>query len=90
MYEIKMTTKFKKDYKLAMKRGYNSKLLSEVIELIASGKLLPERYKDHNLTGNWKDFRECHVTPDCLLIYKLDNELLVLTLTRTGTHSDLF
>ena len=90
MYEIKMTTKFKKDYKLAMKRGYNSKLLSEVIDLIASGKLLPERYKDHNLTGNWKDFRECHVTPDWLLIYKLDNEILVLTLTRTGTHSDLF
>lgn len=90
MYEIKMTNKFKKDYKLAIKRGYNSKLLSEVITLVSSGKVLPEKYKDHNLTGNWKDFRECHITPDWLLIYKLENDILLLTLTRTGTHSDLF
>lgn len=90
MYNIKPTSRFKKDLKLLAKRGYNIDLLSNVIKLIATGNPLPARYRDHELKGNWIGHRECHVTPDWLLIYKLDNDIIVLTLTRSGTHSDLF
>lgn len=89
-YEVKTTSQFKKDYKLAMKRNLNTGLLKEIVELLANGKELPEKYRDHNLTGNWKGHRECHIQPDWLLIYKIENDILVLTLARTGTHSDLF
>ena len=92
-YKVKWTTRFKKDYKLAMKRGYNIDLLDNVIRLIAKGdqqqKLIDE-YNDHELSGDWKDHRELHVLPDWLLIYYLEDDVLVLTLSRTGTHSDLF
>jgi mRNA interferase YafQ len=90
MYQVKMTSKFKKDYKLAMKRGYNQSLLKTVITQLAAGEQMSEQYRDHTLSGNWSGYRECHVTPDWLLIYKLERDILVLTLTRTGTHSDLF
>ena len=89
-YEVKTTSQFKKDYKLAMKRNLNTGLLKEIVELLANGKELPEKYRDHNLTGNWKGHRECHIQSDWLLIYKIENDVLVLTLARTGTHSDLF
>lgn len=89
-YEVKTTSQFKKDYKLAMKRNLNTGLLKEIVELLANGKELPEKYRDHNLTGNWKGHRKCHIQPDWLLIYKIENDVLVLTLARTGTHSDLF
>ena len=92
-YRIKWSARFKKDYKLAMKRGYNIDLLDEVIRLIAKGnqqKKLIEDYGDHELGGDWKGHRELHVLPDWLLIYYLENDVLVLTLSRTGTHSDLF
>lgn len=92
-YKIKWSTKFKKDYKLAIKRGYDIDLLDEVIRLIAKGdqqKKLIEEYSDHELGGDWKGHRELHVLPDWLLIYYLMDDLLVLTLSRTGTHSDLF
>ena len=89
-YKVKTTSQFKKDYKLAMKRNLNTGLLKEIVELLANGKELPEKYRDHNLTGNWKGHRECHIQPDWLLIYKIENDVLVLTLARTGTHSDLF
>lgn len=92
-YKVKWTTRFKKDYKLAMKRGYNIDLLDNVIRLIAKGdqqqKLIDE-YNDHELCGDWKGHRELHVLPDWLLIYYLEDDVLVLTLSRTGTHSDLF
>lgn len=65
-------------------------LLSEVLNILASGKQLPAKYKDHNLIGNFKGCRECHITLDWLLIYEISNDELVLYLTRTGTHSDLF
>lgn len=89
-YDIKTTGRFKKDLKLALKRGYNISLLQTVVDLLCSGIPLPEQNKDHDLTGKWVNYRECHITPDWLLIYKIEQDILTLTLTRTGTHSDLF
>lgn len=90
MYAIKPTTKFQKDLKRIQKRGYDIALLTEVIKLLAAGEALPEKNKDHTLTGNFAGCRECHITPDWLLIYEIADEELILYLTRTGTHSDLF
>ena len=89
LYEIKQTAQFKKDYKLAKKRGQQLNLLKDIVLLLADGKALPLKNRDHALTGNWAGFRECHITPDWLLIYKIEANILVLTLTRIGTHSDL-
>lgn len=89
-YQIEMSNRFKRDYKLAQKRGYDISLLKEVVSILASGEQLPEKYYDHPLSGNYKGCRECHILPDWLLIYRVEKELLVLGLTRTGTHSDLF
>lgn len=89
-YEIKNTTQFKKDYKLAKRRGLNLNLLKQIITKIANGETLEEKYRDHALSGNWNGHRECHIQPDWLLVYRIDENVLVLTLTRTGTHSDLF
>ena len=88
-YVVKATSQFKKDYKLAMKRGLKISLLDEVIALLAKGEELPEKYRDHALIGNWLGHRECHILPDWLLIYRIENDVLVLTLSRTGSHSDL-
>lgn len=90
MYTIKPSGRFKKDLKAIAKRGYDINLLTNVIKHLAAGSPLPEKNKDHALTGNWVNYRECHITPDWLLIYKVEDDILVLTLTRTGTHSDLF
>ena len=89
-YVVKFTTQFRKDYKLAMKRGLKIELLKRVIMLLAVGQSLPEKNKDHALTGNWVGHRECHILPDWLLVYRIEDDVLVLTLTRTGTYSDLF
>ena len=89
-YIVKTTTQFKNDFKLAKKRGLKMELLREVITVLAMGETLPENNKDHALTGNWIGHRECHILPNWLLVYRLEDEVLVLTLTRTGTHSDLF
>ena len=89
-YEIKNTTQFKKDYKLAKKRGLNIKLLKEVVSKLANGEQLEVKYKDHMLSGNWSGHRECHIQSDWLLIYYIEDDELVLTLFRTGTHSDKF
>ena len=89
-YTVKPTSQFKKDFKLALKRGLKIELLEEVITTIAMGEQLAEKHKDHALTGNWVGHRECHVLADWLLIYRIENEVLVLTLSRTGTRSDLF
>lgn len=72
------------------KRGYAMQRLDDIIELLAEGSALPQEYKDHALIGNWKGHRECHIDPDWLLVYYIDDNILVLTLTATGTHSDLF
>lgn len=90
MYKIVTTGKFKRDLKLAKKRGYNLSLLSVVVDMLAAGEPLPEKYKDHTLFGNYVGCRECHITPDWLLIYEVEEDELILYLTRTGTHSDLF
>ena len=89
-YTVKTTSQFKKDFKLAMKRGLNIDLLETVIATLALGEPLPDKNKDHALTGNWIGHRECHILPDWLLIYRIEDDVLVLTLARTGTHSDLF
>lgn len=87
---VKPTTQFRKDYKLAMKRGLKIALLEEVVEYLAMGEPLPEKNRDHALTGDWVGHRECHIQPDWLLIYRIEGDVLVLTLSRTGSHSDLF
>ena len=89
-YTVKTTSQFKKDFKLAMKRGLNIDLLEIVIATLALGEPLPDKNKDHALTGNWSGHRECHILPDWLLIYRIEEEVLRLTLARSGTHSDLF
>ncbi|WP_050697555.1 type II toxin-antitoxin system YafQ family toxin [Anaeromassilibacillus senegalensis] len=89
-YEIESTGRFKKDLKTILKRGYNMELLQKIIDLLCMGESLPEKCKDHALSGNWANYRECHVAPDWLLIYKIEEDILILTLTRTGSHSDLF
>lgn len=89
-FTVKVTSQFKKDYKLAMKRGLKISLLKEIIADLANGNPLPDKNRDHPLTGNWVGHRECHILPDWLLIYRIEDEVLVLTLVRTGSHSDLF
>jgi len=90
MLNIVPSNQFKKDLKLAKKRGLDLGLLTSVIDTLASQKPLDVKYHDHNLSGNYRSFRECHIEPDWLLVYRYDNDVLVLTLSRTGTHSDLF
>ena len=89
-YDVQFTNQFKKDLKLAKKQHKNLDKLFEVIETLANGDTLEAKYKDHNLTGNYKGTRECHIEPDWLLIYEIYNDILVLMLTRLGSHSELF
>lgn len=90
MLEIVPSNQFKKDLKLAKKRGYKIEHLRDVVNTLAREQKLDEKYRDHGLTGNYKGFRECHVEPDWLLIYRISQDALELFLFRTGTHSDLF
>ncbi len=89
-YEIVPSNQFRKDLKIAAKRGYDLNKIKNIIERLANGEMLEAKYRDHLLTGDYGGFRECHIQPDWLLIYQMDNGRLVLFLTRTGTHSDLF
>lgn len=90
MLTIKYQTAFKKDYKRIKKRGYDVTKLAEVVDMLTSGQELPAKYKDHRLSGDYEGCRECHITPDWLLVYEVMEDELLLYLTRTGTHSDLF
>lgn len=90
MLKIVPSNQFKKDLKLAQKRGYKIEHLRSVVNTLASGQKLDEKYRDHALTGNYNGFRECHVEPDWFLIYRINQNELELFLFRTGTHSDLF
>lgn len=90
MLNIVSSTKFKKDLKRTAKRGYNIDFLEEVVTMLANEEELPAKYHDHQLTGSYEGFRECHIQPDWLLIYRVDGEDLMLFLSRTGSHSDLF
>lgn len=89
-YEVKFTTQFKRDLKLAKRQGKNIDKLFEVINTIAEDKELSPKYRDHNLSGEYAGCRECHVEPDWLLIYEVMDNVLVLMLYRAGTHSELF
>lgn len=89
-YNLKPTTSFKKDVKQCKKRGYNLDLLKDVLKLLEEGKKLPDKYHDHPLQGNFSGCRECHILPDWLLIYEYSGKDLIIYLTRTGSHSDLF
>lgn len=89
-YEIAFTNQFKKDLKLARKQGKDEEKLFEVIEKLANDIALDEKQKDHALVGNYVGCRECHVTPDWLLVYKKQENILVLLLYRLGSHSELF
>lgn len=88
--DIVWTTQFKKDYKLALKRSLDIELLDDIIRALSRGETLPEKNRDHALSGDWVGHRECHILPDWLLVYRIEDNVLVLTLIRTGTHSDLF
>ncbi len=90
MLKIRYSSRFKKDYKAIVKRGYDIILLEEVLNLLVQENVLPQKYLDHPLLGDYAGHRECHLTPDWLLIYKIEKEIMTLSLTRTGTHSDLF
>ncbi len=90
MYKIVASNQFRKDLKLAKKRGLDFSMLNSVISTLAEGKKLDEKYRDHSLTGEYHGFRECHIEPDWLLLYRIDGKDLELFLFRTGSHSDLF
>lgn len=89
-YAVKTTTQFKRDYRLAMKRGLDITLLDDIIAKLAIDTPLPAKHKDHALKGRWKGRRECHVLPDWLLVYQKTETTLVLDLFRAGTHQDIF
>lgn len=89
-YSLILSGKFKKSLKLARKRGLNIELLDSIVEKLLQGIPLEEKYRDHELKGKFKGFRECHIQPDWLLIYLIENDILTLTLVDTGTHADLF
>ena len=90
IYTIKFTSSYKKSYKLIKKRGFDTSLLDEVVDQLRQGKRLEKKYKDHSLSGKFVGFRECHIKPDWLLVYFLDDDILTLTLVNTGSHSDIF
>ena len=89
MLEIVISNQFKKDLKLMIRRSADTNLLDSVVTDLANGKKLDEKHRDHSLTGNYSGFRECHIKPDWLLIYRIDSDKLFLLVFSTGTHSDL-
>lgn len=89
-YEIQRTSQFKKDFKLAKKRGLDLSKLRYVIGTLANGEKLPREYREHPLKGDYYGCLECHIEPDWLLLYRIEDELMILSLQRTGSHSDLF
>ncbi len=90
MYQIKFTSAYKKSYKLMKKRGLDMNALDTVVDTLRQGKKLDEKYRDHALSGGFAGFRECHIKPDWLLVYLIENDILTLTLVDTGSHSDIF
>ena len=89
-YEVKFTNQFKKDLKLAKKQNKDLDKLFDVVNVLADGGILDARYRDHDLSGDYKGTRECHIEPDWLLVYEIRDEVLVLMLYRLGTHSEIF
>ena len=89
-YIVKLTTQFREDYRLAMKRGMKIEPLYEIVVQLAMGMTLPERNRVNEWTDNWVGHRACHIRPDWLLVYRIEDDVLILTLSRTESHSDLF
>ncbi|MGI6691592.1 MAG: type II toxin-antitoxin system YafQ family toxin [Christensenellales bacterium] len=89
-YEVKFTNQFKKDLKLAKKQNRDLDRLFDIVNILADGGTLDAKYRDHDLSGNYKGIRECHIEADWLLVYEIQNDVLVLMLYRLGTHSELF
>ena len=89
-YNVRHTSAFKRDYKLMLKRHLPIEKLQTIVEKLRNGEELPPANRDHALTGNWANHRECHIAPNWLLIYQIHEDILILELTRTGSHSDLF
>lgn len=89
-YQIRITKKFKKSVKRATKRGKRIQKLKDIVEILAKGEEVSSAYKDHALTGNWIGHRELHIEPNWLLIYKIEENILILELVDTGSHADLF
>ncbi len=90
MYTLVFTTRMKRDLKLMKKRGKDISKLETVLDILLSGEDLPEKYKDHQLKGEMREFRECHIEPDWLLVYRKEDDNLILYATATGSHADLF
>ena len=88
-YKLRITNSFKRDYKKMIKRGADPRLMKVVVDTLLNGDKLPEKNKDHELRGEWLGYRECHIQPDWLMVYRIKDDILTLTLSRTGTHSDL-
>ncbi|MBO4440436.1 MAG: type II toxin-antitoxin system YafQ family toxin [Spirochaetaceae bacterium] len=89
-YEVQFSNRFKKAYKKAIKRGKDISKLEKVVALLADGETLPVQYKNHSLSGNYEGFKECHIEPDWLLVYRYLDNVLILELFDTGSHTDLF
>ena len=90
MLKIRYSSRFKKDFKAIIKRGFDIKLFEKSLDFLINEKPLSEKLMDHSLSGEYSGHRECHIAPDWLLIYKIEKDIMTLTLTRTGFHSDLF
>ena len=90
MYDVWMSPRYRRELRRMVRRGYDPEKMEAVVDMLAAGEPLPEQYQDHPLRGKWQGFRECHVSPDWLLVYKIEIDKLILALTRTGTHDDLF
>ena len=89
-YSVDVTNSFKKDFINCFDRGLNTGLLIQAVEILAIEGKLPQEYKPHPLHNNYQGFMECHIQPDWLLVWKQDNDNLILLLTNTGTHSYIF
>ena len=88
--KVRETSRFKKDLKRMRRQGRDMTVLRRVVAMLSFGEPLPSKFRDHPLKGNRQGLRECHIEPDWLLIYKIEKDVLVLALSRTGTHADLF
>lgn len=90
MYKVKFTTAYKKSYKRMKKRNLDISLIDEVVDELHQGRQLAEKYADHALRGKFVGFRECHIKPNWLLVYLIEDDILTLTLVDTGSHADIF
>ena len=89
-YTVRTSKRYRRELKIVLSRGKDESKLKEVIKILAAGENLPAKYADHPLAGKWKGYRECHIEPNWLLVYRIHDDILVLALMSTGTHSDIF